>query len=453
MDLNKLFNFSQEKVFTDLLLILIDDENTERQINVHRIILSISCPYFEKLLTASFKECNQNTITIIVPNANIAHDIIMSFYGQNTLEKDWYYLLKSISCHDFFGLNFDYKQLDNLEISNENFGNFLDEVDSIGYYDDKKLINLIVKKLPIGYDLSSSPCELINEISKLYCIASVSINNDIIVWNLYTGKIIYEYHNNFVRGAYFSLNNKIILKYKDTFKIVSLKNGKTSEAIGMFGWKKITNSPDGKTIAFSPKNYNTNLNHKLGIYDIATKNTIYSLNDVGEISSICYSSNNKEIAYSQDHYIKILNLQTGAINCSIYKLYAHNICYSNNKLIVSKPNTITIWNSLTWEEILTIYDDNTITIICVSFNGKIISSVSNCKTIKIWNAITGHLIHTLEGHKLNINDICYTPDDKKIISASDDNTIKIWDIETGTLINTLNEHVNSVSKVCCSIIN
>ena len=79
-----------------------------------------------------------------------------------------------------------------------------------------------------------------------------------------------------------------------------------------------------------------------------------------------------------------------------------------------------------------------------------IVSGSGDSSIKIWDAVTGNLINTLNGHTHSVWSVCYSSDNKRIVSGSYDNSIKIWDSETGSLINTLNGHINSVWSVCYS---
>lgn len=51
------------------------------------------------------------------------------------------------------------------------------------------------------------------------------------------------------------------------------------------------------------------------------------------------------------------------------------------------------------------------------------------KIIKLWDAYTGHIIQTLEGHMLGISDIAWSYDTEYIASASDDKTIRIWSLD------------------------
>jgi len=48
------------------------------------------------------------------------------------------------------------------------------------------------------------------------------------------------------------------------------------------------------------------------------------------------------------------------------------------------------------------------------------------KFIKLWDAYTGEIMRTLEGHTEGISDIAWSSDSNCLASASDDKTIRIW---------------------------
>lgn len=51
-------------------------------------------------------------------------------------------------------------------------------------------------------------------------------------------------------------------------------------------------------------------------------------------------------------------------------------------------------------------------------------------TIKVWNAQTGTLVHTLEGHLAGVSTISWAPDSIVLASGSDDKSIRLWDVRT-----------------------
>ena len=79
----------------------------------------------------------------------------------------------------------------------------------------------------------------------------------------------------------------------------------------------------------------------------------------------------------------------------------------------------------------------------VSFSpdGKRIVSASWDKTIRIWDAQTGHQIgQPLEGHIDYVQSASFSPDGKRIVSASWDHTIRIWEFPS------LQELIDSVRE-------
>jgi WD40 repeat protein len=59
-------------------------------------------------------------------------------------------------------------------------------------------------------------------------------------------------------------------------------------------------------------------------------------------------------------------------------------------------------------------------------DGGAIVSASRDKTVKIWDARTGRLLHTLEGHTNGVFSAAFSPDGGAIVSASVDKAVKIW---------------------------
>jgi WD40 repeat protein/tRNA A-37 threonylcarbamoyl transferase component Bud32 len=70
--------------------------------------------------------------------------------------------------------------------------------------------------------------------------------------------------------------------------------------------------------------------------------------------------------------------------------------------------------------------------------------------IKVLEARTGKLLHTLQGHTNVVTAVAYHPTKNLLASASYDQTIKLWDLNTGTGIQTLRGHTSYVYHVAFS---
>lgn len=77
-------------------------------------------------------------------------------------------------------------------------------------------------------------------------------------------------------------------------------------------------------------------------------------------------------------------------------------------------------------------------------DGQYVLSGSIDRKVILWNAATGEIIHTLEGHSQPIERVGFSPDGLTALSASDDKQIVLWDVATGEPIRTLDGHGDPV---------
>ena len=70
--------------------------------------------------------------------------------------------------------------------------------------------------------------------------------------------------------------------------------------------------------------------------------------------------------------------------------------------------------------------------------------------MKIWDASSGVMISSLEGHSGQVFAECFSPCGKYTASASDDKTVRLWRTSDGTCIRTFAEHKGRVKHVTFS---
>ncbi len=87
---------------------------------------------------------------------------------------------------------------------------------------------------------------------------------------------------------------------------------------------------------------------------------------------------------------------------------------------------------------------NTIRNLLFSHNSRYLVTASNDETCAVFDVTSLKLLHRLVGHTSRLYTARFSPDDTKILSVSFDGTVRVWNAQTGSVIHTL-QHDSWVS--------
>ena len=84
--------------------------------------------------------------------------------------------------------------------------------------------------------------------------------------------------------------------------------------------------------------------------------------------------------------------------------------------------------------------------VVVSPDGKRFVGAMGDRTVRVWDATTGAVLHVLRGHTDLVMDVAVSPDGTRVASASYDKTVRVWDL-AHDLHRVLRGHAGAVERV------
>lgn len=409
MDLSILY---YDKKFSDFELIL-KDKYTTISLHVHRIILANNCDYFYKMFNFNLQLKSQE---MIVPVAYIMRDLILSFYGiknpqPNTIP-NWLYVLETFKCRNFLCLPNDTTLLYNLNVPKENFEQLLEILDHFDIQNNKNLLKVLKKNLPIDYDTSLFSKDILDALRLMkeeLVVISGSADKTIKIWKVETGELVIKnvaHHNN--------IWNVLISNDKK-----NLFSGSSDGSI------KIWNIEQDKLI--KKKTFTTK------------RSKVYSISISPDDQYLVSGHSNGSIkiwnASSGDliHHIVGKDKKSYAVRCVAFSPDNQSfVSCSSNQLM-------TVWNPTSGKKIFKKKMDYVINVVTYSFDGRQIVTGDYRGTINLWNAETGTLIKSINGHNECLWSLAFSNDGEFMVSAGEDKIIKLWNAKTFDLIYTIKE--------------
>ena len=256
-------------------------------------------------------------------------------------------------------------------------------------------------------------------------IASGSKDNTIKIWHLGTGKLLRTLNEDSgsVYAVDISPNGQFLVS--GSHGVIDLWNLKTGEWLySLFNkysaddsFLSVIFSPDGKTLI-------SRSSGEVGyiqIWHLGTSKALYT--SPGELSSLAISPNGRNFAcekYNDSCTIELHNFPTEKTLLTLAG-------YSDEGLYDYWKNQIKLYPARTF----TGHEDSVLSV-AFSPDGQTFASGSYDETIRIWNLITGKLLHTLSehttssGHTNGVWSLAFSPQGNTLVSGDENGVIKIW---------------------------
>jgi WD40 repeat protein/serine/threonine protein kinase len=164
---------------------------------------------------------------------------------------------------------------------------------------------------------------------------------------------------------------------------------------------------------------------------------------LGPILAIAYAPDGTTYAHgSEDGRVCIRDAESDELlfNLTMHSSRINDLAFSPDGLAlatVSNDKTMRLWNTQTGEPLAEMDGRDYLNAVAFHPNGKQLVTAGSDKIIRLWNVESGEPLHLLEGHTDWVLDVEFDPEGTHLLSSSRDGTARWWDLETRELIYTL----------------
>lgn len=292
-------------------------------------------------------------------------------------------------------------------------------------------------------------------------VVSASLDKTIRIWNLRqddNSKVLVKSDTRLFEPVIDFRNNLIASSCADsTIRVWDLQSGKEILKLKKEnGFGVVAINPNGEQLAYTS-------DMSLCFYDLKEGAIINSITDTTNyFHNITYGLDGKKMVFTtskrqqdtirlSDYKIKLLDLETDSIVWAIPQPdHWGSVEFSpNGKHILYGLPQPYVFDAVTGEEILVGSEKRSSfsKFATYSHDGKLIASLADDNSIRIWDAETGNCIKTLEGHENGVLCARFSPDGKYIVSGSKDKTVCVWELLSGVCVCTYKGHDASVVNV------
>lgn len=285
-------------------------------------------------------------------------------------------------------------------------------------------------------------------------ILSAGDDQAVKLWSVATGALVRSFlgHSAGVGSVAFSPDGTKALSSSNdkTIKLWDVVAGSVIRTF-MGGGGPVALSPDGTRVVSSSLD-------EIEIRDALTGALLRTVKDDDFVTSVAFSPDGARVLSGHhDAGPKLRDAATGtlirAFEGRAAAVSSVAISPDGARLLSgSYDNKLRLWDAASGR-LLRNFDGPFVGVEAVAYSPdgtRVLSGNSNPdNTIKMLNAATGALIRTFEGHSGSVRSLTFSPDGTRVLSGSNDQTVKLWDAVTGRLLRTV-EHSNWVSSVAFS---
>jgi len=240
---------------------------------------------------------------------------------------------------------------------------------------------------------------------------------------------------------------------------------------GHTGWVlSVAFSPDGKRIVTG------NTDNTARIWDAESGRPLRTLEHTKLVRSVAFSPDGKNILTAGDDIVRIWDAESGrmlrTLDTGRFSVYSAALSPDGRRVATSTYDmTAHIWDAESGKMLQTLsggMDGNTLRSVMSSIHSlsfsrdgkRIVTTgtyIPSGNIAQIWDAESGRLLLTLQGHEGAVNSATFSPDGRHVVTASGygshgnrDFTIRIWDADSGRTLQTLEGHTGSVNSAVFS---